>query len=105
MNFRRLLCSALMVALSASLSFAATERPAQVIALNQVGYLTDAPKRFTVPLASDATRFVVRAKDGKEALFTGEIQKNIGDFSGFRPKDSASEYVIALEGSDGSAVV
>jgi hypothetical protein len=70
------------------------------VAVNQVGYVTDRPKRFTTPLTADGTRFAVRTVDGGEPLFQGEIRGNIGDFSAFQPKDSASRYRIELEGKD-----
>jgi len=86
----------------ALLAFAdAGEDPAfgsQPIAVNQVGYLTERPKRFTVPLADDGTRFAVRSVKGGEPLFRGEIQGGIGDFSVFRPKDSDQRFLIEVEG-------
>jgi hypothetical protein len=68
----------------------------QPIALNQVGFVTDHPKRFTAPKARDGTSFLVRYSNEKTPLFTGTIQGGIGDFSDFRPKDSSRHYVIEL---------
>jgi hypothetical protein len=53
---------------------------AQPVALNQVGFETAKPKRFTAPKAADGTKFSVRAADGGEALFTGEVRGGIGRF-------------------------
>lgn len=69
----------------------------QPIALNQVGYETSNPKRFTAPKAADGTRFSIRLADGGEPLFSGEILGNIGDFSAFKPADSTDHFVVELE--------
>lgn len=69
-----------------------------VVAVNQVGYETLAPKRFTAPLSADGTVFEIMRTDGGGALFRGEVRGGVGDFSGFRPDDSAAEYRIALSG-------
>lgn len=92
-------CSAL-VFLSAAAVCLSDEAVQQVIAVNQVGYRTDLPKRFTAPLASNGDRFVVSEANSHEVLYRGEIQDGIGDFTDFRPKDSDQHYVIALH--DGS---
>jgi hypothetical protein len=70
-----------------------------LIALNQVGYDTAAPKRFTAPLSADGSKFEVRKVGGRAALFSGAIQGHIGDFTAFQPKARAQEYVIAVSGS------
>lgn len=88
----------------AVLSFASTlhgDEASQVIALNQVGYLSAQPKRFTAPLTPDGTPFVVREKNAADPLFEGRITNNIGDFSAFTPSNSATHYVIEMR-SDGS---
>lgn len=74
--------------------------PAHVIALNQVGYLTVQPKRFTAPLSPDDTAFTVRRADAPTPLFTGRIVGHIGDFSAFAPADSSTHYVVAVSGGD-----
>ncbi len=76
----------------------------QPIALNQVGFETTGPKRFTAPKAADGTKFFVRAADGGEALFTGEIQQNIGDFSAFKPGNTSGHFVVEVKGPDGAKV-
>jgi Cellulase N-terminal ig-like domain len=71
----------------------------QPIALNQVGYETGSPKRFTVPKAADGTRFSIRLAAGGEPLFSGEIRGNIGDFSALKPADSTDHYVVECDGA------
>lgn len=78
---------------------AKVDRSMHQIAVNQVGYETMGPKRFTAPLSPDGTPFTIRAKDGNEAVFKGVIQGNIGDFSSFRPDDSSTRYVIDVRGA------
>lgn len=68
----------------------------QPIAVNQVGFETAMPKRFTAPKATDGTPFVIRSVDGGDNLFKGEIRGGIGDFSDFRPEDSSGRFVIEL---------
>lgn len=76
----------------------AVDRGIHQIAVNQVGYETLKPKRFTAPLSPDGTPFVVRAADGSEALLKGVINGGVGDFSALRPTDSATRYVIEVRG-------
>lgn len=78
-------------------SFAIDIRQHQ-IGLNQVGYLTARPKRFTAPLSGDATEFTIQ--DGDTILYRGKIKDGIGDFTGFQPKDSETPYTITLHGGD-----
>lgn len=67
--------------------------------LNQSGFNRGKPKRFTAPLMTDGTPFIVREKEGKVALFKGDIRGNIGDFSGFDGAEGRmSEYVIEAGG-------
>jgi hypothetical protein len=75
------------------------------IALNQIGFETARPKRFTAPKAPDGARFSVRRAEGGAALFQGAIESGIGDFSAFRPADSATRYVIELENGEAPSVV
>lgn len=69
---------------------------AHVIALNQVGFETRSPKRFTAPLSPDGSRFVVQRVGSDLALFEGEVRGGVGDFSAFRPDDAAHEYVVVV---------
>lgn len=72
---------------------------AHLIGLNQVGYQTDLPKRFTAPLSADGVEFTLSAVDGGAVLYQGVIEGRIGDFSAFRPEDSDTHYQITLSGS------
>jgi hypothetical protein len=76
----------------------AIDRSVHQIALNQVGFETARAKRFTAPLSPDGSSFIVRAEKGGDPLFQGEIRGNIGDFSGFKPAHSSTEYVIEVSG-------
>ncbi|MGL5017563.1 MAG: hypothetical protein ACRDBP_05485, partial [Luteolibacter sp.] len=72
----------------------AIPRDAHLIALNQVGYETGRPKRFTAPLSKDGSPFTVRASGGKEVLYKSVVRGNIGDFSKFDAP--AGEYTIEI---------
>lgn len=74
-------------------------RDTHVIALNQVGYETERPKRFTAPLSPDGARFEIRStKPGGTVVFKSAIEKGIGDFSAFNRPESAGEYLIEVQG-------
>jgi len=86
----------------------AKEDPAsseQPIAVNQVGYVTGQPKRFTAPKSADGIRFAIRAASGGDPLFRGEIRGGIGDFSAFQPKDSDQRYTVEVEGKGAPNVI
>lgn len=74
----------------------AVARDVHQIAVNQIGYETGRPMRFTAPLTEDGTEFVVRPSKGGEPMWQGKIQGNIGDFSAIKAK--AGEYVIEVRG-------
>ena len=68
------------------------------VALNQVGFESGRPKRFTAPLSPDGTSFSVRStKSAGAELHRGVVRRNIGDFSDFR---ESGEFVIELSGGD-----
>jgi hypothetical protein len=67
------------------------------IYLNQSGFNTGKPKRFTAPTLADGTPFEVRPAGGSGAAFKGEIRGHKGDFSPFEPGDDR-EYVVAAGG-------
>lgn len=71
-----------------------------VVSVNQSGYNLDWPKRFTAPLSSDGTAFRITEQGKTKILFTGEIDKGIGDFSSFNPIKTGAQYVIKV--SDGN---
>ncbi len=69
-----------------------------VVLLNQIGYDTAAHKRFTAPRSPDKTKFYIRTSKDSKKLFEGEIGKDkIGDFTDFKPVDSADEYLVVIE--------
>lgn len=72
-------------------------RDTHQIALNQVGFESGRPKRFTAPLSPDDTAFGVRGKGGAEVLHRGVVRGGVGDFSDFR---ESGEFVIELTGGD-----
>jgi len=78
---------------------AAPESQANVpeIFLNQSGFNTGEPKKFTAPTLADGTKFIVRPAKGGAALFTGTIKGNKGDFTAFNPNDR-QEYVVEAGG-------
>ena len=67
------------------------------IYLNQSGFNSGKPKRFTAPTLADGTPFEVRAAGGAEVVFKGEIRGHKGEFSEFEPGDDR-EYVVAAGG-------
>lgn len=81
---------------------AAIDRTRHHIAVNQVGYETGKPKRFTAPLSPDGTPFSLRAVNAPAILHQGEIHGGVGDFSAFRPADSTTRYVIEVRGGAGA---
>jgi hypothetical protein len=72
------------------------KRDAHLIAINQVGFETGLPKRFTAPLTADGASFSVRPAKGGDALFRSVIHGNIGDFSAIDAPPG--EYVIEVSG-------
>ena len=70
------------------------------IGVNQIGYFTGRPKRFTAPLTADGTEFKLREQGDSEIVYMGFIEGGIGDFSSFQPVDSAARYVIELSSGE-----
>ncbi|TAE78628.1 MAG: hypothetical protein EAZ65_04520 [Verrucomicrobia bacterium] len=68
-----------------------------LIYLNQSGFNTGKPKRFTAPTLADGSAFLVRPAKGGAALFSGKLDGKIGDFSSFDP-DGDAEYVVEAGG-------
>ena len=105
----RIVCTlSLWIPFGAARLSAAVDDPAfaaQPVAVNQVGYVTGKPKRFTAPKAEDGTKFSIRPAEGGNELFKGTIQGGIGDFTGFQPKDSAQRHVVEINAQDGTAHV
>ena len=73
-----------------------------IIYLNQSGFNLNKPKRFTAPTMKDETPFIIKAKDGGKALFSGKINKHIGDFTAFNPVGE-EEYVVEAAGETSAA--
>jgi hypothetical protein len=88
------------IAILAPRSHAETDRTIHQLAINQIGYVTDSPKRFTAPLSPDGTPFIVRLTDNPKIFHRGEIQNHIGDFTDFRPPESAKHFVVEVRGGE-----
>lgn len=74
--------------------------------VNQAGYNLGEVKRFVCPGTPDGTTFkVLLARESAsrdEALYTGMMEGQVGDFSDFDPVSDGDEYVIEVEGMDRS---
>lgn len=70
--------------------------------LNQSGFSTGAPKRFTAPDAPDGSIFTIRPATGGDPVYQGTVQGHIGDFTPFNP-DDGRKYVVAT--ADGKTSV
>jgi len=72
------------------------------VALNQIGYQKDAPKRFTAIDALNGTPFTITAvSDPGTVLYSGTITNKLGDFSAFQPDDPGS-YVVNTHPNSGA---
>jgi hypothetical protein len=67
------------------------------IYLNQSGFNSGRPKRFTAPTLPDGTAFSIHPESGGDPVFTGSITDHLGDFSAFEPNDRR-EYVVKAGG-------
>lgn len=70
------------------------------IGVNQVGYLTGRPKRFTAPLTADGIEFKLREEGKSQVLYAGVTEGGVGDFTAFKPTDCEVRYVIDLSGGE-----
>lgn len=68
------------------------------IFLNQSGFNTGWPKRFTAPLSEDGTAFVITPLTDNRVLYQGAVKNHIGDFTDFAPEDPNLLYRITLSG-------
>ena len=66
--------------------------------LNQSGFNTQWPKRFTAPISPDDTAFTISPLTDNRILYRGTIKNHVGDFSDFHPDDPHLAYRIALSG-------
>ncbi|WAC19601.1 discoidin domain-containing protein [Luteolibacter sp. SL250] len=70
--------------------------PTTPVALNQIGFQNGAPKRFTAINCPDGTPFHITLSTAVEPLFSGTVQGNLGDLSGFEPS-APGPYVVRVE--------
>ncbi|MBB5785639.1 hypothetical protein [Jiangella mangrovi] len=77
-----------------------TPGEAQPVILNQSGFNTGLPKRFTAPKAEDGATFTVVDSSGAER-FAGTVTGGIGDFSDFRPPAGEGDYRVLVSGAAG----
>lgn len=68
------------------------------IYLNQAGFDTLGPKRFTAPTLSDGTAFEVKRISDSSVVLRGKIEGNTGDFSELKPGKSGEEFIIEAGG-------
>ncbi|QDU57222.1 hypothetical protein [Aeoliella mucimassa] len=66
--------------------------------VNQCGYQSDWPKRFTAIHAEPGQAFVVQQADTGEVLYSGALADGVGDFSDYRP-NKATTCVIRTNSS------
>ncbi len=69
-----------------------------LIFLNQSGFNSNWPKRFTAPVSPDGSTFTVTPLTDNRVLFTGTINGHVGDFTGFTPDDPMLQYVVHVDG-------
>jgi len=75
-----------------------------IISLNQIGYQTSAPKRFTAPTALGGQTFQIASTAAPQTvLFSGTISGLLGDFTAFQPA-SDGPYVISYTPPGGTVV-
>ena len=76
-----------------SLAIAAPSLLGQVL-VNQSGYNTADSKRFTAPLAADATPFSIVTEPGGAVVFSGTVNGGVGDFTSFQPAATGNFRVV-----------
>lgn len=76
------------------------DRSSHIVAVNQVGYITNMTKRFTAPISADGSSFALRHSDGEQVLYQGKIKNQIGDFSAFQPSLSNKSYIVEIRGGE-----
>ena len=77
-----------------------------LVFLNQSGFNSNWPKRFTAPQSPDGSIFKISPLADNRVLYVGQVKDQIGDFSDFRPDDPELLYQVQLEGAglrDGSS--
>lgn len=68
------------------------------VLVNQVGYNSEWPKRFTAPISPDGSRFELTEVRSGRVVATGEVKAGVGDFTAFDPQSDAGEYVVRVVG-------
>jgi hypothetical protein len=68
-----------------------------LVFLNQAGFNSGKPKRFTAPTLKDGIEFQILPAAGGAPVFTGRIEGNVGDLTAFEPKNGG-EYVVVAGG-------
>lgn len=68
-----------------------------LIYLNQSGFNTGRPKRFTVPTVADGESFQVKNLANNRVVFEGKVSGGGGDFSSLNP-EGEDEYVVECDG-------
>lgn len=76
------------------------DRTKHLIFLNQSGFNSEWPKRFTAPLTAEGTPFVVTRHNDTNVLYEGSVRHEVGDFSDFRPLDTNIQYVVRIDGAN-----
>jgi hypothetical protein len=67
--------------------------------VNQAGYNLNEAKRFTCPGAPDGTPFsIFESTNPNAVVYTGKINRQVGDFTNFNPISSTQEYIIEVNG-------
>ena len=68
--------------------------------VNQSGYNTFKPKRFTAPISEENAQFYIRRMETKDTVYSGKMNGLIGDFSDFDPLfEEECEILVGDESS------
>lgn len=73
----------------------------QPVMVNQMGYNTYGPKRFTAPLTKNGTFTIRFYQKDQQQLFRGKIKNYVGDFTSFHPEDITKQYVVHTRDPEG----
>ncbi|WP_343746440.1 hypothetical protein [Chitinophaga sp.] len=92
--------STLLFAVSMAVAQDSTFHPAaHWVCVNQTGYNTQAPKRFTVPTAPEGSvDFYITTGNASTPLYKGKTHQGVGDFTSFSPADPRQSYVVHVKG-------
>ncbi|MGW6604203.1 hypothetical protein [Streptomyces sp. NPDC055036] len=73
---------------------------AQPVLLNQSGFGLGESKRFTAPRAEDGATFTITDVSGR-VRYRGKVKGNVGDFTGFNPRDTG-DFAVAVTAAAGT---